>query len=267
MTAAAFRPDPDRPGTRIFSTGDLGVMLPDGCLVYKGEEISGRKFTGFEWRSRDRGRIAKAPLRRSSRGGSPSGAAGEDRLVAYVVLKREALITVNDLRGVSIRDVAGLRSLRPLCSSMPCRSQCVEKSIARLFRRRATPGRCFEPSLPLHEISWSEILPSCASRFSESVLSGRKTISSIWASILLRFCDWLRRYRIGWGRTCRPRGSSARPRSRSWRRFCAMVNVPTPGRRSCRFTNRAPSLRSSGFIPISAPLLSRYLGQINHCMD
>src|SRR5262249_34366780 len=35
-TAAAFLPDPADPGARIYRTGDLGRMLPDGCLFHLG---------------------------------------------------------------------------------------------------------------------------------------------------------------------------------------------------------------------------------------
>lgn len=99
MTAAAFRPDPDRPGTRVFSTGDLGMMLPDGCLVYKGRRDFRAKVHGIRVEVEE----IEAGLRVHpsvdqvvvvARADQP----GEHRLIAYVVPKREALITVSDLR-------------------------------------------------------------------------------------------------------------------------------------------------------------------------
>jgi amino acid adenylation domain-containing protein len=45
-TAAAFVPVPGRPGVRMFRTGDLGRMLPDGCLLYVGRRGSRLKIRG-----------------------------------------------------------------------------------------------------------------------------------------------------------------------------------------------------------------------------
>ena len=45
-TAAAFLPVPGRPGVRMFRTGDLGRMLPDGCLLYVGRKGSRLKIRG-----------------------------------------------------------------------------------------------------------------------------------------------------------------------------------------------------------------------------
>ncbi len=36
ITQDRFVPDPDLPGQRVYRTGDLGRMLPDGCLMHLG---------------------------------------------------------------------------------------------------------------------------------------------------------------------------------------------------------------------------------------
>jgi amino acid adenylation domain-containing protein len=38
LTAKAFLPDPDGGGRRIYLTGDLGAMAPDGCLIHAGRK-------------------------------------------------------------------------------------------------------------------------------------------------------------------------------------------------------------------------------------
>jgi amino acid adenylation domain-containing protein len=38
LTAKAFLPDPDGGDRRIYLTGDLGVMAPDGCLIHAGRK-------------------------------------------------------------------------------------------------------------------------------------------------------------------------------------------------------------------------------------
>jgi len=47
-TRAAFRPDPAVPDSRVYRTGDMGVMRDDGCLVHLGrrdfqDKIAGRR--------------------------------------------------------------------------------------------------------------------------------------------------------------------------------------------------------------------------------
>jgi hypothetical protein len=47
LTAAAFLADPEGGAARIFRTGDLGCMLPDGCLVHRGRKDSHVKIRGY----------------------------------------------------------------------------------------------------------------------------------------------------------------------------------------------------------------------------
>ena len=47
LTEAAFLPDPAGGDARIYRTGDLGCMLPDGCLVHRGRKDFHVKIRGF----------------------------------------------------------------------------------------------------------------------------------------------------------------------------------------------------------------------------
>jgi len=48
LTAAKFKQDSDDPeGRRYYYTGDLGLMLPDGCLVHKGRKDFRVKIRGY----------------------------------------------------------------------------------------------------------------------------------------------------------------------------------------------------------------------------
>ncbi len=47
LTEAAFLPDPEGCDARIYRTGDLGCMLPDGCLVHRGRKDSHVKIRGY----------------------------------------------------------------------------------------------------------------------------------------------------------------------------------------------------------------------------
>jgi len=46
LTAAKFKHDPEDPTKRLYFTGDLGLMLPDGCLVHKGRKDARIKIRG-----------------------------------------------------------------------------------------------------------------------------------------------------------------------------------------------------------------------------
>lgn len=45
-TAMALRPDPDSGGLRIYLTGDIGYLFPDGCLLHLGRKDSQVKIRG-----------------------------------------------------------------------------------------------------------------------------------------------------------------------------------------------------------------------------
>jgi amino acid adenylation domain-containing protein len=84
-TAEAFPEAPGRPGARIFRTGDLGRMLPDGCLLYLGRKDMRVKVRGHrvETSEVEAALAAVAGIREAAVVGR-EGASGT-RLVAYVV--------------------------------------------------------------------------------------------------------------------------------------------------------------------------------------
>jgi amino acid adenylation domain-containing protein len=47
LTASKFQPDPSGTGQRIYLTGDLGLMRPDGCLIHKGRKDFRVKIRGY----------------------------------------------------------------------------------------------------------------------------------------------------------------------------------------------------------------------------
>ena len=52
-TAAAFKPDPEVPGERVYRTGDLGRFLPDGSLVFLGRRDHLVKIRGYRVDTRE----------------------------------------------------------------------------------------------------------------------------------------------------------------------------------------------------------------------
>jgi amino acid adenylation domain-containing protein len=47
LTEATFLPDPEGGDARVYRTGDLGHMLPDGCLVHRGRKDFHVKIRGY----------------------------------------------------------------------------------------------------------------------------------------------------------------------------------------------------------------------------
>jgi amino acid adenylation domain-containing protein len=99
LTRAAFIPDPDGGSKRIYKTGDLGLMLPDGCLVHLGRKDSQAKVRGH--------RIDTAEIERSLLGFTAvkevivlarEDTPGDRRIVAYIVAARGLEPTVVELR-------------------------------------------------------------------------------------------------------------------------------------------------------------------------
>jgi amino acid adenylation domain-containing protein len=101
LTRAAFMTDPQLEGERIFRTGDLGYVQPDGCLVVTGRNDFRVKMRGF--------RIEVAEIELALRGLTKVKEAavvahedqrGEQQLVAYVVPEPEQVPTTSELRGL-----------------------------------------------------------------------------------------------------------------------------------------------------------------------
>src|SRR5262249_54154295 len=47
LTRAKFKPDPNGGQERLYLTGDLGLMHPDGCVLYKGRQDFRVKVRGY----------------------------------------------------------------------------------------------------------------------------------------------------------------------------------------------------------------------------
>jgi acyl-coenzyme A synthetase/AMP-(fatty) acid ligase/acyl carrier protein len=91
LTQAAFVPEPAGGSERIYRTGDLGRMLPDGCLVHLGRKDFQVKIRGYrielaeiEMALIDTGTLKEAIVL------AREDSFGEKRLIAYVVPNQAA---------------------------------------------------------------------------------------------------------------------------------------------------------------------------------
>jgi len=99
VTRQAFLPDPDGGNKRIYLTGDLGLMRPDGCLEYHGRKDFQVKIRGYrievaeiEMALLDHDRVKEvAVIARENQN-------GEKHLVAYIVQATQQTPTFSELQ-------------------------------------------------------------------------------------------------------------------------------------------------------------------------
>jgi len=99
LTREAFLPDPAGTEARVYRTGDLGRMLPDGCLVHLGRKDFQGKVRGHRI---EPGEIETAlvghPAVRDAVVAVRQDRHGDTRLVAYLAVTSAPGPTVSDLR-------------------------------------------------------------------------------------------------------------------------------------------------------------------------
>jgi len=99
LTDSAFVGIPDANGRRIFRTGDLGRLQPDGCLEYLGRKDFQLKIRGHRIQAEE---VELALLRMPGISqavvAAHKDAYGDDRLVAYVTPGTKEIPTISQMR-------------------------------------------------------------------------------------------------------------------------------------------------------------------------
>ena len=99
LTQARFLPDPHDKQKRIFFTGDLGRMRPDGCLEFLGRKDSMVKIRGYRVElAAIEAALHELGLFKEAVVATQADPSGEQRLVAYLVPDSQPIPTVNVLR-------------------------------------------------------------------------------------------------------------------------------------------------------------------------
>ena len=99
LTAEKFLSDATDEDKRIYLTGDLGRMLPDGFLIHMGRKDLMVKIRGFRVEIGEVERVLLShPLVKDAGVVAWDRAAGEKYLVGYVVARRPSVLTASALR-------------------------------------------------------------------------------------------------------------------------------------------------------------------------
>ena len=99
LSEAKFLEDPADPRQRIYLTGDIGRMAPDGCLTCLGRKDSQVKVRGHRVEINEvEAALIAVPGVAAAVVTAKNTPEGDHRLVAYVVRRGEPLLTVSRLR-------------------------------------------------------------------------------------------------------------------------------------------------------------------------
>lgn len=101
LTQAKFLPDPEGSDKRIYLTGDLGRMMPDGCLEHLGRNDFRVKIRGYtvEVAEIERALLEHANVRETAVVAMEDNR-GDKRLVAYLAANHQPAPSISELRRV-----------------------------------------------------------------------------------------------------------------------------------------------------------------------
>ena len=94
-----FLPDQNGGDERVYLTGDLGLMRPDGCLEHLGRKDFRVKIRGFRIELEEvETALRLHPAVREAVAGGKENRSGDNILVAYVVVDKSRAPTISELR-------------------------------------------------------------------------------------------------------------------------------------------------------------------------
>jgi len=99
LTDASFVADSDSPRRKVFRTGDLGRLRPNGCLEYLGRKDFRVKIRGYRIQSEEvESALLKVPGISQAVVTTHKIGYGDDQLIAYVTLANQEFPTVSRMR-------------------------------------------------------------------------------------------------------------------------------------------------------------------------
>ncbi len=99
-----FKPDEQKPGHRVFRTGDIGYMQPDGCLVHLGRKDHQLKIRGYRVETGEIETVLNGigGIKETAVAGFDDGQGGKF-LAAYVVARKGEQLKASHLRNFLLK--------------------------------------------------------------------------------------------------------------------------------------------------------------------
>jgi len=99
LTRAKYLPDPNGGDERVYLTGDLGRMLPDGCLEYLGRKDLQVKIRGYRVEVTEiETLLLELPAVKEAAVVARGDVGNEKQLVAYIVATHDPVPSISELR-------------------------------------------------------------------------------------------------------------------------------------------------------------------------
>jgi amino acid adenylation domain-containing protein len=99
LTEAKFKADPQGGDNRLYFTGDLGLMLPDGCLIHKGRKDFRVKIRGYGVDIAEVENVLRSHAAvEGAVGVARHDESGETRFIAYFTVASQRAPTTSELR-------------------------------------------------------------------------------------------------------------------------------------------------------------------------
>ncbi len=99
LTEAKFKADPQDGDNRLYFTGDLGLMLPDGCLIHKGRKDFRVKIRGYGVDIAEVENVLRSHAAvKDAVGVARHDESEETRLIAYFTVASQRAPTTSELR-------------------------------------------------------------------------------------------------------------------------------------------------------------------------
>jgi amino acid adenylation domain-containing protein len=167
LTDAVFVGDPDGHGRRIYCTGDLGRLQPDGCLDYLGRKDFRLKVRGYRIQAEEvELALLQIPGISQAVVAAHSDGYGDDRLVAYVTPATKKIPTISRMRD-------SLKKWLP-DYMVPSKFMILESLPLN------TNGKVNRQELPTPDLD----RPKLGTRFSEPTTPMESVLAKIWSEAL-----------------------------------------------------------------------------------
>jgi len=168
ITEVAFSPDPEGGDKRLYRSGDLGSMRPDGCLSYLGRKDHQVKIRGYRIETEEiEMALLRIPAIKEAVVVAREDRSLDQRLIAYCVPHKDGPLNITDLRRTLSETLADymVPSAFVQLDSLPQtpNGKIDRQSLTAPFRAQQHQEKFVAPRTPVEEAQtrvWAQVLGS-----------------------------------------------------------------------------------------------------------